>query len=59
MPDGSVHDSERRLDAYLDGLIEDAIVGFRVGLRIANADEMPTWNEGDEFEAARLEALGK
>jgi Zn-dependent M28 family amino/carboxypeptidase len=44
-------------DWNLDGLIEDAIVGFRVGLSIANADEMPTWNEGDEFEAARLEAL--
>ena len=44
-------------DWNLEGLIEDAIVGFRVGLRIANADEMPTWNEGDEFEAVRLEAL--
>ena len=24
---------------------------------VANADEMPTWNPGDEFEAARLKAL--
>ena len=44
-------------DWNLEGLIEDAIVGFRVGLSIANADEMPTWNEGDEFEEVRLEAL--
>jgi len=28
-----------------------------VGLAVANADEMPAWNEGDEFEATRLEAL--
>jgi len=41
----------------LDGMITDAKLGFWTGLSIANADEMPTWNEGDEFEAARLEAL--
>ena len=41
----------------LDGMITDAQLGFWTGLAIANADEMPTWNEGDEFEAARLEAL--
>ena len=41
----------------LEGMIEDAKVGFWTGLAIANADEMPTWNEGDEFEAVRLEAL--
>ena len=40
-----------------DGMIADAVLGFRTGLAIANADEMPVWNEGDEFEAARLEAL--
>jgi Zn-dependent M28 family amino/carboxypeptidase len=40
-----------------EGMIEDARIGFWTGLAIANADEMPTWNEGDEFEAARLEAL--
>lgn len=40
-----------------DGMIADAVLGFRTGLAIANADEMPAWNEGDEFEAARLEAL--
>jgi len=41
----------------LDGMIVDAQLGFWTGLAIANADEMPTWNSGDEFEAARLEAL--
>jgi Zn-dependent M28 family amino/carboxypeptidase len=41
----------------LDGMITDAQLGYWTGLAIANADQMPTWNEGDEFEAARLEAL--
>lgn len=41
----------------LDGMISDAQLGFWVGLAVANADEMPSWNEGDEFEATRLEAL--
>jgi len=41
----------------LSGMIDDAQIGFWTGLAVANADEMPTWNEGDEFEAVRLEAL--
>ena len=40
-----------------DGMVDDALIGFWAGLAIANADEMPRWNQGDEFEAARLEAL--
>ncbi len=40
-----------------DGMISDALLGYWTGLAIANADEMPSWYEGDEFEAARLEAL--
>lgn len=40
-----------------DGMIDDALLGFWTGLAIANADEKPTWNPGDEFEAARIEAL--
>jgi hypothetical protein len=40
-----------------DGMISDALLGYWAGLAIANADGMPEWNEGDEFEAARLEAL--
>jgi Zn-dependent M28 family amino/carboxypeptidase len=41
----------------LDGMIDDALLGYWTGLAIANADEMPTWVPGDEFEAARLKAL--
>ena len=41
----------------LEGMVDDALLGYWTGLAIANADEMPVWNVGDEFEAARLEAL--
>ena len=41
----------------LDGMVDDALLGYWTGLAIANADEMQRWNAGDEFEAARLEAL--
>ena len=40
-----------------EGMVSDATLGFWTGLAIANADDMPKWNPGDEFEAARLEAL--
>jgi Zn-dependent M28 family amino/carboxypeptidase len=40
-----------------DGMVDDALLGYWTGLAIANADEMPTWSPGDEFEAARIEAL--
>ena len=40
-----------------EGMIDDALLGYWTGLAIANADEKPTWVPGDEFEAARLEAL--
>jgi len=40
-----------------DGMVQDAKLGFWTGLAIANADEMPSWNAGDEFEAKRLDAL--
>jgi hypothetical protein len=46
-------------DWNFDGMIADALLGYWTGLAIANADEMPRWNEGDEFEAARLEALAE
>jgi len=41
----------------LSGMVSDALLGFWTGLAIANADEPPAWNPGDEFEAARLKAL--
>lgn len=40
-----------------DGMIQDSELGFWTGLNIANADAMPTWVAGDEFEAARKQAL--
>ena len=40
-----------------DGMVQDALLGYWTGLTIANADDMPAWNPGDEFEAARLAAL--
>jgi Zn-dependent M28 family amino/carboxypeptidase len=41
----------------LSGMIEDTRIGLDCGLAIADADAMPTWNPGDEFEAARKAAL--
>jgi Zn-dependent M28 family amino/carboxypeptidase len=41
----------------LDGLVEDAHLGFRLALTVATAEEMPTWYPGDEFEDERLAAL--
>jgi len=42
-----------------EGMVADALLGYWIGLAIANADEMPTWVPGDELEAARLEALAE
>ena len=39
------------------GMVEDARLGLLCGLAIAEADELPQWSPGDEFEAARLDAL--
>lgn len=44
-------------DWNYDGMIEDTRLAFEVGLEVANSDEMPRWNPGDEFESARQEAL--
>ena len=38
-------------------MVQDARFGFWAGLVVANADELPEWNPGDEFEAARKAAL--
>jgi len=40
-----------------DGMVEDATFAFWAGLAVANSDDLPAWNSGDEFEAARLTAL--
>jgi Zn-dependent M28 family amino/carboxypeptidase len=44
-------------DWNFDGMIEDARLGFYAGLDIANSPQLPTWNPGNEFEAARKAAL--
>lgn len=41
----------------LQGAIDDIRLLCHVGLVIADAEEAPAWNKGDEFEAARLDAI--
>jgi Zn-dependent M28 family amino/carboxypeptidase len=36
-----------------DGMIDNAQLGFAVGVKLANTDQLPGWVPGDEFEAAR------
>jgi Zn-dependent M28 family amino/carboxypeptidase len=50
---------EIRPDWNFDGMIEDASLGFWTGLIVANADDMPAWLPGDEFEAARKAAISR
>jgi Zn-dependent M28 family amino/carboxypeptidase len=46
-------------DWNLSGAVEDVRLDFWLGVRVANADRMPEWNKGDEFEAARKKALAE
>jgi Zn-dependent M28 family amino/carboxypeptidase len=46
-------------DWDFSGLVEDAQLGFYAGLMVANADAMPVWNAGDEFEVVREKALAE
>lgn len=51
-------------DEYLEdwdisGAVEDTQLLFHVGHRVAQAPQMPAWNPGDEFEAARKRALAQ
>lgn len=41
----------------LDGLAEDARLGFTLGAAVATGDAAPAWYPGDEFEDERLQAL--
>jgi Zn-dependent M28 family amino/carboxypeptidase len=50
---------ELKDDWNYEGMIEDARVGFFAGVLVANDDKLPTWNPGDEFEAARKAALAE
>ena len=44
-------------DWNFDGMIDDARLDFMAAYFIAQADAMPAWNPGDEFEATRKKAL--
>jgi Zn-dependent M28 family amino/carboxypeptidase len=53
------HQPSDRLDGSwnFDGMIEDAQLAMLSAWLIAQADAMPVWKPGDEFEAARKRAL--
>ena len=44
-------------DWDMSGAIEDTRLLYEVGRRIAELQDMPAWNEGDEFESARKQAI--
>jgi hypothetical protein len=37
----------------LSGLVDDAILLYNVGLKLASTDEWPAWNNDSEFKAKR------
>jgi Zn-dependent M28 family amino/carboxypeptidase len=53
------HQPSDQMDASwnLDGAVDDLRLLVTVGLRVADAPGLPTWKPGDEFEAARRQAL--
>jgi Zn-dependent M28 family amino/carboxypeptidase len=48
---------ELRDDWDFSGAVEDAQLLFYIGTKVANADPMPSWKPGDEFEATRKKAI--
>ena len=44
-------------DWDLSGAVEDARLQFALGYSVAQAEAMPAWTRGDEFEAARVRSL--
>jgi Zn-dependent M28 family amino/carboxypeptidase len=50
---------ELRDDWDFSGAVEDTQLFFYLGLKVANAERMPAWKPGDEFEAARKKALAE
>jgi hypothetical protein len=56
---GKYHQPADRLENSwnFDGMIEDAQLAMLSAWLVAQADAMPTWRPGDEFEAARKRAL--
>jgi Zn-dependent M28 family amino/carboxypeptidase len=50
---------ELRPDWNFAGAVEDARLLFWLGVKVANAEALPEWRPGDEFEAARQRALAE
>ncbi len=50
---------ELRDDWNFDGMVQDTQLALYAGLVIGNQDQVPAWNDGDEFEAARKSALAE
>ncbi|MBK9314220.1 MAG: M20/M25/M40 family metallo-hydrolase [Acidobacteria bacterium] len=50
---------EYRPNWDFSGMVQQARLGFLIGLRIANTDEPQKWKKGDEFEAARLKTVAE
>ena len=48
---------EYQADWDLSGAEKTSMIAFYLAYRAATADQMPTWNAGDEFAAAREKAL--
>ncbi len=44
-------------DWNFEGALEDVRFFFYLGLKVANSQRMPAWRPGDEFEAARKQAI--
>ncbi len=44
-------------DWNLEGMVDDVELGLACARAISESPELPAWNPGDEFEAARLAAL--
>lgn len=54
----TVHDTVDEVITF-KGAEDDMRLLFNVALRVANDDEVQRWTPGDEFEAARLQALSE
>jgi Zn-dependent M28 family amino/carboxypeptidase len=50
---------EYSLNWDFSGMVQQVRIAYLIGLRLTNANEIPQWNKGDEFERARLKSLGR
>jgi Zn-dependent M28 family amino/carboxypeptidase len=50
---------ELRPEWDFSGAVEDTQLLFYLGVKVAEGKNMPSWNPGDEFEAARKQALAE